>query len=88
MPQKKSKDILPEVLRADKGGGNATAAAGPMNRSWLLLFREPREIIDRWYEGGLEARRPGTTYFKVRTMEGQVSILRYQSLFDAWSVQV
>jgi len=50
--------------------------------------REIREIIDRWYEGGLEAGRPEIDYFKVRTTDGQVFILRYQSLFDAWSIQV
>jgi len=50
--------------------------------------REVQEIIDRWYEGGPEASRPAIDYFKVRTTDGQVFILRYQSLFDAWSIQV
>jgi hypothetical protein len=50
--------------------------------------REVREIIDRWYEGGPEASLPEIDYFKVRTTDGQVFILRYQSLFDAWSIQV
>jgi hypothetical protein len=46
---------------------------------------EVADIIDRWYEGGLDASRPGVNYFKVRTTEGRAFILRYLSLFDAWS---
>ena len=48
--------------------------------------REVKEIIDRWYEGGLEPGRPPIDYFKVKTTDGQVFILRYLSLFDAWSI--
>lgn len=44
------------------------------------------EIIDRWYEGGMDPSRPAVGYFKVRSSEGQIFILRYLSLFDAWSV--
>lgn len=46
------------------------------------------EIIDRWYEGGVKPDQPVIDYFKVRTSEGQVFLLRYLSLFDAWSVRV
>ena len=49
---------------------------------------EISEILDRWYEGGLNAGCPATDYFKVRTADGQVFLLRYLSLFDAWSVRV
>jgi hypothetical protein len=45
------------------------------------------EIQDRWYEGGLDPGRPEIHYFKVKTSEGRVFILRYLSLFDAWSIQ-
>jgi hypothetical protein len=37
---------------------------------------EVKEIIDRWYEGGLESTRPEINYFKVKTTEGQVFLLR------------
>ncbi|MCE5209966.1 MAG: hypothetical protein LLG40_00210 [Deltaproteobacteria bacterium] len=33
---------------------------------------EIAEILDRWYEGGLDARRPEIDYFKVKTTEGKV----------------
>ncbi|OPY81081.1 MAG: hypothetical protein A4E65_01250 [Syntrophorhabdus sp. PtaU1.Bin153] len=45
------------------------------------------EIIDRWYEGGVEPGRPEANYFKVRTYEGKLFLLRYLSLFDSWSIQ-
>ena len=48
---------------------------------------EIKEIVDRWYEGGLDATRPATDYFKVRTTENQLFLLRYLSLFDAWSIK-
>ena len=57
-----------------------------------FTFRERRwevaEIVDRWYEGGLQPGRPQVNYFKVRTAEGTVFLLRYLSLFDAWSIWV
>jgi len=52
------------------------------------IRREVQEIIDRWYEGGIESGRHETNYFKIRTTDGEVFILRYQSLFDAWSIRV
>lgn len=50
--------------------------------------REVVEIIDRWYEEGVEAIQPKVNYFKVRTTEGNIFLLRYLSLFDSWSIQV
>ena len=50
--------------------------------------REVAEIVDRWYEGGLQPGRPQVNHFKVRTVDGEVFLLRYLSLFDAWSIWV
>jgi hypothetical protein len=44
-------------------------------------------IVDRWYEGGVEPGSPEVNYFKVRTVEGEVFLLRYLSLFDVWTIQ-
>ena len=49
---------------------------------------EIAEILDRWYEGSIDTSRPQIDYFKIRTSDGQVFLLRYLSLFDAWSVRV
>jgi hypothetical protein len=48
--------------------------------------QEVAQIIDSWYEGGLDPTWPEINYFKVKTTDGQVFILRYLSLFDAWSI--
>ncbi len=49
---------------------------------------EVAEIIDRWYEGGSGPDRPVLDYFKIGTSDGEEFLLRYNSLFDAWSVAV
>ncbi|MBP7343073.1 MAG: hypothetical protein PHG54_06715 [Smithellaceae bacterium] len=48
---------------------------------------EISEILDRWYEGTSDSARPKTDYFKVRTKDGKVYLLRYLSLFDAWTAR-
>ncbi len=50
-------------------------------RRWEVV-----EILDRWHEGGVDARRPEINYFRVRSAEGQIFLLRYHSVADAWSV--
>lgn len=44
------------------------------------------EIIDRWYEGNRMPGEPYLDYFKVKTDDGNVHILRYNGLFDAWAL--
>jgi len=53
------------------------------DRRWQV-----EEIIDRWYEGGVHANEPALDYFKVRTSEDRIFLLRYNSLFDAWSIRI
>lgn len=48
---------------------------------------EIKEIIDRWYEGGIDPTRPEVNYFKVKTTTGKIFVLRYLSLFDSWSIK-
>jgi hypothetical protein len=60
-------------------------------RPVAFTFQERRwevvEIVDRWYEGVIETGQSEVDYFKVRTTEGNIVLLRYLSLFDSWSVQ-
>lgn len=49
--------------------------------------REVEEIVDRWYEGGIEATRPVLNYFKVKTVDGEVFLVRYEAATDKWSVR-
>lgn len=46
------------------------------------------EIVDRWYDGGLDSGRSVIDYFKVRTADGKVYLLRYQSELDEWSLSI
>ena len=46
---------------------------------------EISEILDRWYEGGIEPERTIVDYFKVKA-DGEVFILRYAAETDTWSV--
>lgn len=60
-------------------------------RPTAFVFQERRrtiaEIIDRWYEGNIEAGQPQVNYFKVRTTEGGIFLLRYISFSRSWSIQ-
>ncbi|MFC1610339.1 hypothetical protein ACFL6C_05225 [Myxococcota bacterium] len=59
-------------------------------RPVALTFRGKRhrvsKILDRWYEGGKTSEDPTLDYFEIRTDTGEVLLLRYNSLFDAWCV--
>ena len=46
------------------------------------------EVIDRWYEGGIDPRRPIMTYFKVHTNDGQIFLLRYNQKRDVWALMI
>jgi hypothetical protein len=60
----------------------------PLAFTWRGKRRVVKEIADRWYEGGRSAKDPSLEYFKVLTSEGEEFLLRYNSLFDAWSIAV
>ncbi len=47
---------------------------------------EIADILDRWYQGGRSPRDQKLDYFKVRTMDGSVHILRHNPLFESWSL--
>ena len=50
--------------------------------------REIRETIDRWYEGGMKSDALVIDYFKVKTSEGNVFILRYDIQSDEWAIRI
>jgi hypothetical protein len=49
------------------------------NRRW-----EIEEIIDRWYEGGIDSSKTSVRYFKVRTAEGRRFLLRHEPPSGLW----
>jgi hypothetical protein len=44
------------------------------------------EILDRWYEGGIDPAGITHDYFKVKTADGIIFLLRYTPRFQAWTV--
>ena len=46
------------------------------------------EIVDRWYEGGVKPDDPVIYYFKIKTHDSNIFILRYVASSDSWSGRV
>ena len=61
-------------------------------RPIAFTFRDQRqeilEILDRWYEGGIELNSAVVNYFKVKADDGIVFLLRYAADSDTWGVRV
>ena len=47
-----------------------------------------REVLDRWYEGGVKEEDPIIHYFSVGTGEGETHLLRYDSFHDEWTLVI
>lgn len=43
------------------------------------------EVLDRWYEGGVDPQRVAHNYFKVKTAEG-IFLLRHTPRHQSWTV--
>lgn len=63
-------------------------AQEPACFSWRRDQYTIAEILDRWYEGYMDATRMPLRYYKVKTVEGDTFVLRYHELFDAWCLLV
>ncbi len=48
---------------------------------------EVAEIVDRWYEGGLDPEKPVINYFKIRLDDGRIFILKYAARLDQWFIR-
>jgi len=62
--------------------------AGPGEPASLFTaggWREVDEILDRWYEGGMDPQEQLILYFKVRCAEDSY-LLRYLPHFHRWQV--
>ncbi len=47
-----------------------------------------KDILDRWYEGGQISGRPILHYFKVRTTDDRIFLLRHHPPMNRWEIQV
>ena len=46
------------------------------------------EVVDKWYEGGIDPTRLPMLYFRVKTRSGEIFLIRYHEFFRAWSIRV
>jgi hypothetical protein len=46
------------------------------------------EILDRWYEGGMTPEAAVVDYYKVKTDDGNMFILRYETQSGQWAGRV
>lgn len=60
----------------------------PTSFEWQGKRFEIVRVLDRWYEGRMDATRLPLRYFRVLTREGKQFILRHHEFFRAWSVMV
>ena len=57
-------------------------------RAFVYLGKryEALEILDRWYEGGVDPKALRHDYFRVKTKEGRIFLLRYTPRFQSWTL--
>jgi len=57
-------------------------------RAFIHLARryEILEVLDRWYEGGLDPQDLRHDYFRVKTEKGEIFMIRYTPRFQAWTL--
>lgn len=61
-------------------------AQEPVELEWRGRRFRVEEVIDRWVEGHRDPTRLPLRYFKVRTEEGHILIIRHHEFFMAWGL--
>jgi len=56
----------------------------PVAFEWLGRRIEIREVVDRWYEGGVDPTRPVEDLFKVFADDGETYLLKHSRTQEAW----
>jgi hypothetical protein len=61
---------------------------GETPRAFIYQNRrfENLEVMDRWYEGGIDPCGVAHNYFKVKTSDEEIFLLRYTPRFQSWTV--
>jgi len=75
------KDLLPIEVECHSG---YKADEYPVRFSWNNLRFDIVEIIDRWYQAFSEAEFPAANYYKVRTNDKKVFILKQETESGKW----
>lgn len=58
----------------------------PLSFVWRGEEHRIAQIVDRWYEGGIEPTRIPLLYFRVKTVGDEIFLIRYHEFFRAWSI--
>ena len=61
-------------------------AQEPLSFVWRGEERLIARIVDRWYEGAIDSTRMPMLYFRVKTLAGDIFLIRYHEFFRAWSI--
>ena len=56
----------------------------PVSFYWDSIRFDIKEILDRWYQGDLNPEFPPAFYFKVKTSDDKVYILKHETNSDRW----
>ncbi len=64
------------------------AGESPRAFSWRGRRVVIEEVVDRWYQASRDPSLPSADYFKVRTTDGEVFILRLDNESQAWYLKV
>ena len=73
--------FLPVQVRTYSG---YRADERPVAFEYQDVWHQVTEILDRWYEGGVESNRPIVSYFKVKTDQQQIFLLQYFVAAEKW----
>jgi len=60
----------------------------PVSFVWRGTEHFVEEVVDRWYEGGIDPTRMPMLYFRVKTRSGEIFMIRYHEFFRAWSIRM
>ncbi len=63
-------------------------AQEPVSFVWRGEEHHVEQVIDRWYEGGIDSTRMPLLYFRVKTRSAEIFLIRYHEFFRAWSIRV
>ena len=60
----------------------------PIRFSIFNMHFTIHEIVDRWYQNDVRPEFPPARYFKVRTQDGKMFMLKHQTDEDRWFLRI
>jgi hypothetical protein len=61
-------------------------AQEPLSFVWRGQKRQIAQVVDRWYEGRMDSTVMPLLYFRVKTLTGEIFLIRYHEFFNVWSI--